>query len=119
LVGIAVGLVQIALLMGAAIPGITYWIHPETFAAACENRDRPAMRCCGKCKLRKATAAALGVGGGPTLRGDRDPVPSPVDSRLETVAFFEIATHELGVFQVASDRPTDFNPSPDPPPPKV
>jgi len=118
-VGMAMALVQLALSVWATLPTVAYWLRPEIFAAACENKDHPCMHCCGKCKLRKATTAALGLDGGPTLREDRAPVSLPADSWLESVRFFGIPSQPMGIARVRCDQPVGCLASPEPPPPKV
>ena len=65
-------LLQIAFTMSSALPSFAYWINPQIFAAVCENKDRPNLHCCGRCKLRRANAAALGVGSSQSLSAPRD-----------------------------------------------
>lgn len=115
---IAILVLQLSVLLLGALPQGLYALYPSMFAAHCVNKAKPAMQCQGKCQMRKATASALGVATGHSLRAE-----TPV--RLEMPC---TSPEEVAFAMARGDRPelpditlhaTSRTSSPEIPPPRT
>lgn len=117
-IAIAILALQVSVLLWGALPQALYAMYPAMFAAHCVNKARPAMRCNGKCQMRKATAALVGATTGQTLRED---IPVRVD--MPCLAAGESGTAPSARVRIATsridDRGEDLRSPPDLPPPRT
>lgn len=112
---IAILVLQVSVLLLGALPQGLYALYPSMFAAHCVNKARPEMRCKGKCQMRKATAAALGVATGHALREETPvrvemPCTLPVDVVLAVAPPVRTVADRLSVRTASRQAPPDLPP---------
>ena len=117
LVAIAILVLQVSALLLGALPQGLYALYPAMFAAHCVNKERPATACKGKCQMRKATAAALGVAMGHALR-EETPVRMDIPCTPPSEDTVSVTSPEPTVSDRKCVRADSRHTPPDLPPPK-